>query len=517
MSPDAGISPAQPVRHRGMITISIMLATIIQAVDGTIANVALPHMRGNLSASQDQITWVLTSFIVASAITMPLTGWLCDRLGRKNVFLASIAGFTAASVLCGMAGSLTEIVFARFMQGIFGAALVPLSQAVLLDINPREKHGSAMAVWGMGVMIGPILGPALGGWLTEAYNWRWVFFINVPVGAMAFYGAWRYLPRTPADRRMQFDMFGFVTLSLAIGALQLLLDRGEQNDWFASRETWIEAILLTIGLVYFVAHTALKPAGQSFFDYRLLMNSNYVTGLVVIAIVGMVLFATRALIPSMLQGLMGFPAGTAGLVTAPSGLGTMVAMLVVGRLVGRVDVRYLLAAGFGATTLSLWQMSRYTLVLSQSDIVWVGVLQGIGLGLIFVPLSVAAFSTLSPGMRAEGAAIYSLVRNLGSSVGIALVQTLLTRNTQIAHASLAEHVNIANAALQTPPVNAIYGTSGTGAVLLNAEIARQASMLAYINDFWMMCLMTLAIIPLLFFIRPARSRGANHAGHAAME
>lgn len=517
MSPDSGIGPAQPIRNRGMITISIMLATIIQAVDGTIANVALPHMRGNLSASQDQITWVLTSFIVASAITMPLTGWLCDRLGRKNVFLSSIAGFTAASVLCGIAGSLTEIVFARFMQGIFGAALVPLSQAVLLDINPREKHGSAMAIWGMGVMIGPILGPALGGWLTDAYNWRWVFFINVPVGAMAFYGAWRYIPGTPANRRMRFDMFGFVALSLAIGALQMLLDRGEQNDWFASRETWIEAILLTIGLVYFVAHTALKPAGQSFLDYRLLMNSNYVTGLVVIAIVGMVLFATRALIPSMLQGLMGFPAATAGLVTAPSGLGTMVAMLVVGRLVSRVDVRYLLAAGFGATTFSLWQMSRYTLVLSQSDIVWVGVIQGIGMGLIFVPLSVAAFSTLSPEMRAEGTAIYSLVRNLGSSVGIALVQTLLTRNTQIAHASLTEHINIANPALQTAPVNTIYGTSGTGAALLDAEITRQASMLGYINDFWMMCLMTLVIIPLLIFIRPARSREASPAGHAAME
>ena len=273
-------------------------ASIIQALDGTIANVALPHMQGNLSASQDQITWVLTSFILASAITMPLTGWLCDRFGRKNVFLASIAGFTIASVLCGIAGSLTEIVLARFIQGIFGAALVPLSQAVLLDINPREKHGSAMAVWGMGVMIGPILGPTLGGWLTDAYDWRWVFFINVPVGAMALYGAWRYIPKTPATRRMRFDMFGFVTLSLAIGALQMLLDRGEQNDWFSSRETWIEAILLAISLAYFIAHTALRPAGKSFFDYRLLMNSNYVTGLVFISIVGMVLFATRALTPA---------------------------------------------------------------------------------------------------------------------------------------------------------------------------------------------------------------------------
>jgi DHA2 family multidrug resistance protein len=510
-------SPTQPIQHRGMITISIMLATIIQALDGTIANVALPHMQGNLSASQDQITWVLTSFILASAITMPLTGWLCDRFGRKNVFLASIAGFTIASVLCGIAGSLTEIVLARFIQGIFGAALVPLSQAVLLDINPREKHGSAMAVWGMGVMIGPILGPTLGGWLTDAYDWRWVFFINVPVGAMALYGAWRYIPKTPATRRMRFDMFGFVTLSLAIGALQMLLDRGEQNDWFSSQETWIEAILLALSFAYFVAHTALRPAGKSFFDYRLLMNSNYVTGLVFISIVGMVLFATRALTPSMLQGLMGYPAATAGLVTAPSGLGTMLAMVVVGRLVGKVDVRYLLAAGFGLTALSLWQMSRYTLVLSQSDIVWPGIIQGIGLGLVFVPLSTATFSTLSAEMRAEGTAIYSLVRNIGSSVGIAMVQTLLTRNTQIAHASLTEHINVANTALQSPSVNAFYGTSGAGAALLNTEITRQASMMAYIDDFWMMFLMTLAIIPLLILMRQARSKDAGQIDHAAME
>ena len=313
-----------------MITISIMLATIIQALDGTIANVALPHMQGSLSASQDQITWVLTSFIVAAAIATPLTGWLTDRFGLKNVFLTSVAGFTVASVLCGLSGSLAQIVAARLLQGVFGASLVPLSQAVLLDINPREKHGSAMAVWGMGVMIGPILGPTLGGWLTDSYNWRWVFFINVPVGALAFYGIWKYIRKVPAARNMRFDMFGFATLSLAIGALQMLLDRGEQNDWFASRETWVEAVLLAITLSYFVAHTILMPAGKSFFDYRLLKNRNYVTGLLFIFIVGLVLFATRALTPTMLQGLMDYPAAISGLVTAPSGFGTMVAMLVVG-------------------------------------------------------------------------------------------------------------------------------------------------------------------------------------------
>lgn len=481
-----------------MITLSIMLATLIQSLDGTIANVALPHMQGSLSASSDQITWVLTSFIVAAAIATPLNGWLCDRFGLKKVFLVSVAGFTIASVLCGISGTLVEIVLARVLQGVFGAALVPLSQSVLLDINPPEKHGSAMAVWGMGVMIGPILGPTLGGWLTDAYDWRWVFFINVPLGSLAFYGIWKYIRPATGPRRMRFDTFGFVTLSLAIGALQMLLDRGEQNDWFGSVETWVEAILLAMAAAYFIGHTLTRPAGQSFLDYRLLKNANYVTGLAFIFIVGMVLFATRALMPSMLQSLMGYPAALAGLVTAPSGLGTMISMLIVGKITGKVDFRILLATGFAITGFSLWQMTGYTLVLSQSDIIWPGIIQGLGLGLVFVPLSAATFATLTPAMRAEGTAIFSLVRNIGSSIGIALVQTLLTRNTQIAHASLGAHVTYANPALHDGGYNL---ATSAGLAALNGEVTRQASMIAYVDDYWLMMLLTFAVIPLLLLVR----------------
>jgi len=502
-------SAPAPALNRTMITISIMLATIIQALDGTIANVALPHMQGALSASQDQITWVLTSFIVAAAIATPLNGWLVDRFGLKNVFLASVAGFTLASVLCGISGSLTEIVLARMLQGVFGAALVPLSQSTLLDINPREKHGSAMAIWGMGVMIGPILGPSLGGWLTDSYSWRWVFFINVPIGALAFWGIWRYIHPTQAARRVRFDTFGFVTLSVAIGALQMLLDRGEQNDWFASGETWFELVLAALALSYFIGHTLTRPPGQSFVDFRLLKNANYVTGLLLIFIVGVVLFATRALMPTMLQGLMGYPAALAGLVTAPSGLGTMLAMLVVGRLTGKVDFRLLLGTGFAITAFSLWQMTQYTLVLSQSDIVWPGVIQGIGLGLVFVPLSAATFATLSPQMRAEGTALYSLVRNIGSSIGIALVQALLVRNTQVAHASLAAHVTNANPAL---------GSAGYSLAMIDHEITRQASMIAYVDDYWLMMMLTLAVIPMLLLIRPPKpAAGPVTVDHAALD
>src|SRR6195952_2770408 len=470
--------PVEPLPlNRRMITGSVMLATIIQALDTTIANVALPHMQGSLSASQDQITWVLTSYIVAAAIATPLTGWLCDRFSQKSVFMVSVGGFTVASMLCGISESLTQIVLARLLQGLFGAALVPLSQAVMLEINPPEKRGSAMAIWGVGVMVGPILGPSLGGWLTDSYDWRWVFFINLPIGALAFYGIWRYIHPTKASRSMRFDMFGFAALSLAIGALQMLLDRAQENDWFSSTETWIEFLVFVIAFVCFAVHTAFSPAGKSFFDYRLLKNGNYVTGLIFIFIVGAVLYATRALTPPMLQSLMDYPVSAVGLLTAPSGAGTMLAMLIVGRVVGKVDVRMLLFAGFSIVAFSLWQMTGYTLVLSPSDIVWPGVIQGIGLGLVFVPLSAATFATLEPAMFSQGTAIYSLIRNIGSSIGISLVQTLLVRNTAIAHSSLVQSINTTSS--MGAFTNPAYDLARPGGMaLLNAEVTRQAAMIA---------------------------------------
>jgi MFS transporter, DHA2 family, multidrug resistance protein len=494
--------------NRPMITLSIMLATIMQTLDSTIANVALPHMQGTLSASQDQIAWVLTAYIVASAIATPLTGWLCDRFGQKNIFLASISGFTLASALCGMSNTLAEIVAARLLQGVFGAALVPLAQVVLMEINPREKQGQAMAVWGMGVMVGPILGPTLGGWLTDSYNWRWVFFINVPIGIIAFYGMWKYIRPDPGGRHSRFDVFGFATLSLALGSMQLLMDRGQQNDWFSSTETWIEAVVVAVSATYFVAHTMLTPARESFLDYRLLKNQNYVTGLLFIFIVGLVLYATRALTPTMLENLLGYPVATTGLVTAPTGIGTMLAMLIAGRIIGKVDLRLTLLVGFLITAFALYQMAGYSLDLSESDIVWPGVIQGFGTGLVFVPLSAATFATLSPEMRAQGTSLYSLVRNIGSSIGISLVQTLLTRNTVIAHAALVERVTSASSAWNNPAVAAAFDVhSPMRAALLEGAVTQQAAMIAYIDDFWFMLFLTLLVTPLLLLIKPPR-RGA---------
>ena len=500
-----------------MITLSIMAATIMQTLDGTIANVALPHMQGELSASQDQIAWVLTAYIVAAAIATPLTGWMVDRFGQKRVFLASVIGFTVASALCGVADSLGQIVAARLLQGVFGAALVPLSQMVLMEINPPAKQGSAMAIWGVGVMVGPILGPTLGGWLTDSYSWRWVFFINIPVGALATYGIWRYIRPTPATRRLQFDLFGFAALSLGVGALQMLLDRGEQNDWYSSTETWAETVVMVVAFSYFLAHTALTRPEKSFFDYRLLKNGNYATGITFIFIVGLVLYATRALLPTMLEDLLGYPVATTGLVTAPSGIGTMAAMLFAGRIMGRVDLRLLLLAGFGITSFGLWQMTGYSFDISQNDVIWPGVVQGIGLGFVFVPLSAATFVTLSPELRAQGTAIFSLVRNIGSSIGISMVQTMLVRGTVKSHAALVERITHANPAWNDPAVASVYDLGrASGAAALDGMITQQSAMIAYLNDFRLMLYLTLAVIPLLLFIRAPKQAPVTDP-HVAMD
>ncbi|TAM33962.1 MAG: DHA2 family efflux MFS transporter permease subunit [Burkholderiaceae bacterium] len=497
--------PFHAVPHRRKITISIMLATIMQALDTTIANVALPHMQGSLQASQDQIMWVLTSYIVAAAITLPLTGWLCGTWGRRKVFIVSVVGFTIASALCGLSSSLIEIVLARLLQGVFGAALVPLSQAVLLDINPREKIGQAMAIWGAGIMVGPILGPLLGGWLTENYNWRWVFFINLPVGLFALWGIARYLPESRPGRE-RLDIFGFATLSLAIGMLQLFLDRGQQLDWFDSWEIKLEAATALVAFAFFVVHT-WTAQGVSFFDRALLRDRNFVTGLLFSFIVGMILYGTMALLPNLLQDLMNYPVIYTGEVTAPRGVGTMLAMLVVGRVVHRIDVRAIMAVGFGLTAFALWQMTQLTLQMDANLFILSGFIQGVGIGFTFVPLSTATFATLAPVLRHPGTPIYSLLRNIGSSVGISIVQALLTRGSTAAHAQLAATVTFGSPGLASlPPM--LNPASATGLAMLNAEATRQGVLIGYINDFTIMTVLTLAVIPLLLIMSSAHRKAA---------
>ena len=482
--------------QRRLITVSIMMATVMQVLDMTIANVSLPHMQGNLSATQEQISWVLTSYIVASAIMTPPIGYLAGRFGRKRFFAWTVVGFTLSSMLCGAATSLEELVIFRMLQGAFGAGLVPLSQAVLLDIYPRERHGSAMAIWGIGVMIGPIMGPTLGGYLTEYHSWRWIFYINVPFGIMAFLGILSFVPETVMDKKRPFDWFGFILLSLGIGALQLMLDRGQTKDWFSSTEIIIEASLAGLFTYMFLVHmfTARRP----FIEPGLFRDRNLAVGLCMIFIISMILLSTITLLPPFLQNLKGYPVITTGFVLSPRGVGTMVSMITVGIISGRVDTRMVILTGMTLTLISLWEMTLFNLDVSTWTLVHTGFVQGLGIGLIFVPLSTIAFTTLSTHFRTEGAAMFSLMRNLGSSIGISILVTLVGNQTQVNHAVLSEHVTLFNPAL---PTSNLLTNPTTTLMMLNAEVNRQAATIAYLDDFRAMMFITFLVVPLVFLLR----------------
>jgi DHA2 family multidrug resistance protein len=498
-----GDLPARPV-NRTAITASIMLATFMQGVDTTIANVALPHMQGSFSCSQDQIAWVVTSYIVAAAILTPLTGWLAGRLGIKYVFLVSVIGFTIASALCGAATTLPQLVIYRLLQGVCGAALVPLSQSVLLHVNPPERHAKAMAEWGMGVILGPIIGPALGGWLTDDYSWRWVFYINLPAGILAAVGIMVFIHDTRPAQRDAFDWFGFATLSLAIGALQMLLDRGELKDWFGSTEIWIEAVIAVLCLYLFIVHTA--TAGErSFLNRALLKDANCMGGTVLMFLIGIPLYGSMTLLPTMMQALMNYPVITAGFVTAPRGVGTMIAMFVVARLVGKLDIRLIIFSGLAMTAVSLWQMTGFSLQMGMGPFITTGLLQGFGLGFVFTPLSIVTFSTLPRSVLTQGTAIFSLMRNIGGSVGISIVEALLAENTQVVHSHMVEHIRPDNPLAQAPFLAAPYSLTEThGIAALNAAVTKQAQMIAYIDNFHLMVVVIVVSLPFLLLLRQRR-------------
>ena len=495
----SGDGMGAPRINRAAITASITCATIMQGVDTTIANVALPHIQGSLSCSQDQIAWVVTSYIVAAAIMTPLTGWLAGRFGIKWVFFISVVGFTLASALCGSATSLIQLVLYRVLQGICGAALVPLSQSVLFRSNPPERHGQAMAIWGIGTMMGPIIGPALGGWLTDNFTWRWVFYINLPVGVLCAIGILVFIHDDRHGHRERFDFFGFGTLSVAVGAIQMMLDRGELKDWFGSTEIWIEGTVAALCFYLFVVHTATTST-SSFFNRSMLKDANFTAGFILMFFVGIILNGTMVLLPTMMQELMNYPVVTAGFVTAPRGIGTLIAMLVVARIIGKIDTRLIIFTGLSLTAISLWQMTGFSLAMNMNLLLVSGILQGFGLGFVFTPLSVITFSTLSRQHLTQGTAIFSLMRNVGGSVGVSIVEALLVRNSQIVHSRLAEHIRPDNPLAQT--LGAPYSlTEVHGIAALNAEVTRQAQMIAYIDDFHFMVIVILVSLPFLLLLR----------------
>jgi len=500
---------------RALLTVCVMMATIMQALDTTIANVALPFMQGSLSTTQDQVNWVLTSYIVAAAIMTSPLGWMATRFGRKKLFIVCAAGFTVASMLCGAAQSIEQMVGFRLLQGVFGAALVPLSQAVMLDIYPPAQRGSAMAIWGMGVMLGPIMGPTLGGWLTDAYSWRWVFFVNLPFGILTVLGLSAFMRESPLKRDTPFAWFGFLTLSLGIGALQMMLDRGQDLGWFDSTEVVVEGLLAVVGFYFFLADsfTSQRP----FIPLRIFRDWNFSVAVVFMFIIGIILLATMALVTPYLQNLMGYPVLASGYLLGTRGIGTFFSMMVVGRLLGRFDARLLVFAGLVLATGSLWFMVTWSPETSANAIAIDSIAQGVGLGLVFVPLNTVAFATLPGEFRTDGVALWTLIRNLGSSIGISVIIAELTNMIGVFHSQLSENVTPFSDALRMPDVaGALSIATDSGRAALDAIVAQQAAIMAYSNDFLIMTFVSLGAFPLLLLIQGAKAAAPapKAQGHA---
>jgi DHA2 family multidrug resistance protein len=493
------VSPVDPAvrRRRGLITITVMMATIMHALDGTIANVALPSIQGSLSATQEQVSWVVTSYIVASAIMTPFAGFCATRFGLRSTLSICVVGFTIVSMLCGAAQTLDQLVLFRALQGGFGAALVPVSQAIMMDTYPREEQGKAMAMWGVGTMVGPIVGPSLGGWLTDEFTWRWVFYVNLPVGLLCATGVLVLVRDSLPDRPRPFDMLGFVFLAVSIGSFQLMLDRGQQLDWFDSVEIIVETLVAAVAFAMFLIH--MLTDHHPFLSRDLFRDRNLSVGLVFTALAGLVLIVTATLMPPFLQQLKGYPVFTTGVVLAPRGAGMMVAMMITARLIGRYDARWLITIGLLLCALSLYDMTLFTLDVSENHIIWNGVLLGFGLGLVFPPLTTLTFATLPPRLRTEGAAVNALLRNLGASIGIAVLVSLLARNTQENRSELVGQLTPYSGGW--PFGGVMPGPDSQMLAVWDAEINRQAAMIGYLNDFRAMTICTLIVIPLLFFMR----------------
>lgn len=499
-----------PVAQRGLLTVGIMGAMIMQILDTTIANVALPHMQTSLGATVDTVTWVLTSYIVASAIAIPATGWLSGRLGSRNLFLFAVGGFIIASMLCGTAVSLEEMVLFRIFQGVTAAFIGPLSQTAMLDINPPEQQAKAMSVWAMGLMVGPIMGPVIGGWLTESYNWRWVFYVNVPVGLATFTILWFLLPSRPQEQR-SFDITGFALIGIAVASFQLMLDRGQQQDWFSNWEIMIEAGVAVGALWMGIVH--LATAKKPLFDRELFKNRNLVIGMGFMVVVGISTMAPMALLPPMLQQLFGYPVVDTGMMLAPRGVGVLLSMGIAARLMGKIDTRILIAVGFIIFAISLRQMAAWSLQMDFWPVIISGFIQGIGMGFVFVPLNSLAFATLGGNYRTDGASLLNLMRSIGQSAGISMVTALLARNLQQSHADLATHIT-ANTipSLDLSTLNR-YGILSDGVfAFADGMINQQASMIAYLDDFYLMSWISIVVVPLVFLL--SKPKGKLEAVHA---
>lgn len=499
--------PTLPVRNHALVIFGVMLASLLQVLDTTIANVAIPHMQSALGATPESVMWVLTSYIIASAIATPLTGWLSDKIGGRELFIVSISLFVLASVLCGLAQNLEQMVAFRLLQGVFGAFLAPLSQSFMLDTTRPSRHSVVMSIWSTGIMLGPILGPVLGGWLTENWNWRFVFYINLPLGLLSLVILITQLPHRPKTPR-KFDMFGFIWLSTALAALQLLLDRGNHVDWFESGEIWIYTGLIFSGAWITAVH--FRQSANPLLNMHLFSDRNFAVAVGLMVMFGSILFSTLALLPPMLQHLFGYTVIGTGLVLMPRGMGSILSTFLGGMLMRRgVDVRLIMGTGLLVTAWTLYEMAQWSLEVDSTAIVLLALIQGMGFGLVFIPINILAFATLSPQHRTEASAIMNLFRSVGSSIGISLVTVALARNTQISHADLASHVTgeSGGAIIDFSAMERFQQLGEAAMTMVNGEVTRQASMIAFVNDYYIMMWMALAALPMLLFLKPPKAQG----------
>jgi DHA2 family multidrug resistance protein len=495
------------VRHRGLISMFCMMGVLMVVLDSTISIVALPYMQGSLSATMDQITWVISSYIIVSAIMTAPVGWLANRFGRKNLYLTCLIGFTCTTILAGAALTLEQMIACRILQGTFGAALVPLSQATMLDIFPTEQRARAMAYFGMGVMIGPIMGPTLGGYLTEWFHWRWVFYVNVPLGIAATLGLALLMPSSAPQRALRFDWTGFAVLAMGVGAMQIMLDRGSLKDWFTSTEIIVAAVLGGLGLYLFVVHmlTAEKP----FIPRELFRDRNFTTAMLVMFASNTVMMSSSTLLAPYLQKMSGYPVADAGMLLAPRGFGTMAAMLICSRLGTYTDQRKLIAIGLILLSLTLYDMSTWTPDVSQRWLIIIMLVQGVAMGLIWNPLTVVSFSTLGAQLRGDAAAVQSLGRNIGAAIGISITTFSLSHWIQASHAGLAATVTPFSRPIpgEEGALRFLDATTPQGAVLMDRIINREAMIIAYSNDFLMMSLVAIPCMALVLMMKKVTAPG----------
>lgn len=494
--------------NRVMITISVMLATTVIILDMNIAAIALPHMQGGLSANQDQISWVMTIYFMMQATTMSATGWLAGRLGRKRLFVGTLIGFTVCSMLSGSADSIPEIMVYRGLQGMFSAAVVPISQALMLDSYPRERHPQALAIWGMGVMFAPVMGPVIGGWLTDEYSWRWVFYVSMPFAALAILGALAFIRETPRNRERRFDWFGFICIGLSLAGLQFMLDRGEGEGWFESDFILLNAAIVCLAFYLFITHSLTTD--NPFISRGIFADRNFVLGLLFMFLLGALVLSMNVIMPLFLQNSRGFPILTAALVMMPRGLGTLFGLTLAGRLANMVDPRAVIILGFSCVAYSAWLLSTFTTDVGIWDFVIAAFFNGIGIGAIWVPLTTVSFWTLPPHYRTEASTLTSLFRNYGSGIGVSVVISVLTRSQSTAHSHLAGRVTPYAESMQAPHLPSQWDIfSNDGLMALQSEISRQALSIGFLNDFNLIFYGAMISIPLVILMARGRTSVAR--------